>query len=259
MLKTKIENFTSMSHPSRIAGPFLLTLCLTSLIGTSVRAQHVTGSRRKTDSIAPLVFRVIPPASDSLIQARLVQLALEGPQYQSSGHKVNIAQSDLSRAKRSWLNLLAVSGSLNDQSFQTPAPGGYTYPKYFVGLTIPIGLFFSLGPQIQGARESVEVSKNIREETARSLKAEVLSKYKQYKNYEELLSLENTIVVDQQTAFAQTEKKFKDGTATIEQYNLANKLYSDEMTKKLNLQLSQDLIKLDIERLIGTNLDNVTK
>jgi outer membrane protein TolC len=250
-----------MSFPSRIAGPFLYTLLLTSLIGTTVKAQaqHVPGGRRKTDSVPPLIYRTIPSPSDTLVEARLVQFALAGPQFLAADHKVNIAQSDLARAKRSWLNLLAVSASLNDQSFQTPAPGAYQYPKYFVGLTIPIGLFFSLGPQIQGARESVEVSKNLREETARSLKAEVLSKYRQYKNYSDLISLENTIVIDQQTAFSQTEKKFKDGTATIEQYNLANKLYSDELTKKLNLQLSQDLIKLDIERLIGTNLENLTK
>jgi outer membrane protein TolC len=248
-----------MSNPTRIAGSFMLTLFLTSLIASTVKAQHVTGGRRKTDSIPPLVYRVNPPPSDSVIQARLVQFALLGPQYQATDHKVNIAESDLSRAKRSWLNLLAISANLNDQSFEAPVPGQYVYPKYFFGLTIPIGLFFTLGPQIQGARESVEVSKNLREETARSLKAEVLSKYKEYKNYGELISLENTIVVDQQTAFSLFEKKFKDGTATIEQYNLANKLYSDELTKKLNLQLSQDLIKLDIERLIGTNLENLTK
>jgi outer membrane protein TolC len=259
MLTTKIENFTRMPNPTRIAGSFLLTLFLTSLIGTSVKAQHVPGGRKKTDSVPPVIFRVLPPPSDTLVEARLVQLALSGPQFLATDHKVNIAQSDLARAKRSWLNLLAVSANLNDQSFQTPEPGGYVYPKYFFGLTIPIGLFFSLGPQIQGARESVEVSKNLREETARSLKAEVLSKYRQYRNYADLISLENTIVVDQQTAFSQTEKKFKDGTTSIEQYNLANKLYSDEMTKKLNLQLNQDLIKLDIERLIGTNLENVTK
>ena len=259
MITTKIVNFSRMSNPSRIAGSFLLTLVLTSLIGTTVNAQHLPGGRRKTDSVPPLVFRATPPPSDSLIEARLVELTLQGPQYQSLGHKVNIAQSDLIRAKRSWLNLLAVSVNYNDQTFAKPVQGGYVYPKYFFGLTIPIGLFFSLGPQIQSARESLEVSKNAREETARDLKAEVLAKYKQYKNYRELILLENTIVVDQQAAFSQVEKKFKDGTATIEQYNLANKLYSDELTKKLNLQLSQDLIKLDIERLIGTNLENVTK
>jgi outer membrane protein TolC len=259
MITNTNVNSSRMSHPSRTAGPILLALCLTSLIGIDAKGQHLQGGRRKTDSVPPLIFRSAQPPSDSIIEARLVELTLSGPQYQSTGHKVNIAQSQLSQAKKSWLNLLAVSVNLNDQSLQQPVPGGYVYPKYFFGLTIPIGLFFSLGPQIQAAKEGVEVTRNAREQTARDLKAEVLSKYMQYKNYRELILLENSIVVDQQTAFSQLEKKFKEGTATIEQYNLANKLYSDELTKKLNLQLSQDLIKLDIERLIGTNLENITK
>ena len=244
---------------TRIAGPFTFLL-LFFFSGSSASGQHLPGGRRKTDSVPPL-YRHTPP-NDSMIESRLVTLALEGPRYQATGHQINVSQSNLSKAKRSWLNLLSISANYNDQTFakQTATTtGGYVYPKYFFGLTIPIGLFFSMGPDIKGARENVEISKNNQEQLARVIRTEVLGKYKQYKNFGALILLQNTIVVDQQAAVDQIEKKFRDGITSIDQYNLANKSYSDERVKLLNLQLSQDLVRLDIEQMIGVNLDSVTR
>lgn len=242
---------------SRIAGSFTLLL-LIFLSGSPASAQHIPGGRHKNDSVP--VFRHTPP-NDTMIESRLVTLALEGPRYEASGHQMNVTKSNLSKAKRSWLNLLSISANYNDQTFakQTAATGAYVYPKYFFGLTIPIGLFFSMGPDIRGARENVEISRNNREQLARTIRTEVLGKYKQYKNFGDLILLQNTIVIDQQAALTQIEKKFRDGTTSIDSYNLANKSYSDERVKMLNLQLSQDLIRLDIEQMIGVSLDAVTR
>lgn len=245
-----------MSHRPRIAGTLLVTLF--SVICTNVKGQHVSGGHRKNDSLP--TPRYTPP-SDSVIQARLVELALQGPQYDATDHRVKIAESQLSKAKKSWLNLLAVSANYNDQTFAktTPGAGGYVYPKYFFGLTIPLGVIFAMGPDIKAGREGVAVSKDARDELARTIRADVLSDYRQYKNYGDLILLQNTIVVDQQAAFSQVEKKFKEGTISIEQYNLANENYSNEVAKKLNLQMSQDLVRIAIEKLIGTDLENVIK
>ena len=222
----------------------------------------MAGGRSKTDSVPPPRYRAQDP--EAAIEAKLVELALQGPKYQSSDHTIKIAESNLSKAKRSWLNLLAISANYNDQTFakqQTTTNGTtpYVYPKYFFGLTIPLGVIFNLGPDIRGAREGVEITKKSQEELAREIKHDVLAKYRQYKNFGELIGLQNTIVIDQQAAFTQTEKKFKDGIISIEQYNQANRSYNDELAKKLNLQLSQDLVKLDIELIIGVSLESVIK
>ena len=242
------------------ASPFLLLFMLL-LRGPGASAQHVAGGRKKTDSIP--VFRYIPP-SDSIIEIRLVNMALQGPQYEALGHKVNMAEGQLSMARKAWFNLLTISLNYNDQTFAkqpvtSPGTPAYIYPKYYFGLVIPIGMFFTMGPQIHSASENVKVAQNNQEDLARNLRMEVLSKYKTYKNYESLILLQNTIVVDQQAALQQIEKKFRDGLVSIDQFNLANKAFSDEKAKLLNLQLSQDLERLDIERLIGANLDAVTK
>jgi outer membrane protein TolC len=232
------------------------------LIAQTALGQHVTGSRSKNDSI-PLFRNSRPTSSlnpDSLIQERLVQLALAGPAFDVTGHQINFAEDNLTRAKRTWLNLLSISADYNDQTFAKPsATLGYVYPKYFFGITIPIGLFFTMGPDIKKERENVAIARDNREQLARIIRADVLSKYAQYKSYANLIAIQNNVVDDEEALRKQTEKKFQDGTISIEQYNLSNKVYGEDLTKKLNLQLQEDLLKIDIEKIIGVNLESVLK
>ncbi len=242
----------------------LIPPTLAALLFTQpARAQHVGGSRLKTDSTAAFRSRTFPSSSlnpDSLIQERLVQLALTGPTYSVSSHQVKYAEYNLVRAKRTWLNLLSVSADYNDQTFAKSNPTvGYVYPKYFFGLTIPIGLFFTMGPDIKKERENVAIAHDNQDELARSIRAEVLSKYAQYKTYGSLLTVQTNVVDDEEALRKQVERKFQDNSITIDQYNLANKIYGEDLTKKLNLQLQLELLKLDIEKMIGVNLESVLK
>lgn len=257
----KVNSVRMHSLRPRMASPFAFPFAFVFallLYSPGANAQHVQGGRKKTDSTP--IFRYEPP-SDSIIEIRLVNLALQGPQYEALGHRVTISQAQESMARRAWFNLLTFSLNYNDQTFakNTNLPGTYVYPKYYFGIIIPVGMFFSMGPQIHAASENVKVARNNQEDLARTLRTDVLSKWKTYKNYEALILLQNTIVVDEQAALNQIEKKFRDGTVSIDQYNLANKAFSDEKSKLLNLQLSQDLERLEIEKIIGTSLDSVTK
>jgi outer membrane protein TolC len=230
------------------------------VVATSGMAQRTTSNyqlyRRKTDSMAAIRRGIL---SDSAIENRLVALALQAPRYDAAGHLISEANSQLILARRAWFNLLTFSVNYNDQTFAHTTQVGYVYPKYYFGLIIPVGLFFTMGPQIHAARENVKVAEDSREELARTIRMDVLSKYRTYKNYEALILLQNALVVDNQAAVTQIEQKFRDGTVSIDQYNIANKAFSDEKAKLLNLQLAQDLVRLDIERMIGTSFDSVIK
>ncbi|MGI8952119.1 MAG: TolC family protein [Chitinophagaceae bacterium] len=207
----------------------------------------------------------IPQRGDSstAIEERLVQLALNKPSYQASESQVKISQYELTKARNSWLDLLTISTNYNDQTFAPKSTGStqqnYIYPKYFFGVTIPVGLIFTRGSDINIAKNNVDIKKNDQEELARTIRADVVSKYKQYKSYGQLLALQNQVIDDEQAAFLQTEQKFKDGSVTVEVFNAASKSYNTEMANRINLQLQQDLIKLDIERMIGMKLENVLK
>lgn len=246
----------------RSALPLFITLLLITGSIKPSYAQHVGAARSKNDSTPPPpTYRPRGPLPDSVIEEKLVQLALQGPQYLVSDHQVNISKDQLSKAKKSWLNLLSVSANYNDQTFakQNPTAGTYVYPKYFFGLTIPLGVIFAMGPEIKVAREGVYVAQNNQELLARNIRADVLTKYRQYKTYETLVAIQNDAAVDEQAALSLLENKVHNGTASIEQYNIAHKAYGEELSKGLNLKLQRDMSKIDLERMIGTKLENVIK
>jgi outer membrane protein TolC len=197
------------------------------------------------------------PAVDS-IEEKLVELALKGPEVLQGEHRNKIDEYQLKGAKNNWLNILSVSANYNDQSFKKSVDptSTYVYPKFFTGITIPLGVLFSR-TGVKAAKEQVEISKNIQDQLARNIRAEVLSRYKEYKNLSKLIINQQGVVDDYEAAFTQAKKKFSEGTITIEVHNLASKNYNDEMAKLLNLQLQQDLVKIQIEKMIGTNLDSV--
>jgi outer membrane protein TolC len=259
-----------MDANERVSRLLTLTCLAVTLIAHTAEGQHVIGSRSKNDSVPPppTLFRNANPNSrpvnsDSVIEERLVQLALAGPVYDVSGHQINVAENALIRAKRSWLNLLTFSFDYNNldlpQKSSVAAQNNYVYPKYFFGITIPIGLFFTMGPDIKTGRENVAIQRDNQLQLARTIKADVLTKYIQYKSYSTQIAIQSTVVDDEEALRKQTEKKFQDGSISIEQYNLANKLYGEDMTKKLNLQLDQDLLRIDIEKMIGISLESVLK
>ena len=223
-----------------------LIACATS----QLRAQKIISENER--------IRALQVQDTVTFEERLVALALESPQYEGSKHQNNINELVLKKAKNSWMNLLTVSTNYNDQSFaKTNTPGTYVYPKYFFGLNIPLGIIFSQRGEIKAAREVIELSKNNQKQLARNIRADILSKYKQYKTYGDLILLQNEVINDEQAVLLQTEQKFRDGKTSIELFNAAQKSYNSEIAKRLQLQLQQDLLKIEIEKIIGTKLEYV--
>jgi len=247
--------------------PALFFIMLILLMNNTSNAQHISGSTMdqpvKNTYSNPNNNPPSPKNSidtNAYIEDKLVQLALTQPSYDETQNQINISQHELKKAKNSWLNLLSLSTSLNDQTFAQPtqlAGSTYTYPKYFFGVSIPLGLIFLSGTEIKIAKSNVAIEQDRQQELARTIKADILSKYSQYKAYSQLLALQAQIVDDEDAVFLQTEQKFKDGTITIDVYNGASKNYNNELVKKINLQLQLDQTKLEIEKMIGVNLDDV--
>jgi outer membrane protein TolC len=210
----------------------------------------------------PATVNTSPDLPDTAIENRLVALAMQGPEYDASVHQNKITELDLKRTKSSWLNFLALSTTYNDQSFakQQTVPGAtntIVYPKYYFGITIPLGIIFSQGNQVRSAREAVALGKDQQEQLARTLKVAVLTKYRQYKSFNTLIEMESELINDVLAIAAQAEESFKKGGISIESYIASQRARNDEMAKNLNLKLQQDLVKLEIEKIIGIPLEGV--
>ncbi|HXB94139.1 MAG TPA: TolC family protein [Puia sp.] len=217
-------------------------------------------AQKPTTTIPPAVKAPSVP-NDSAVENRLIMLALNGPEYDASNHQNKINELELRKAKSQWLNLLALSWQVNDQTFKVPpAQAGqiaYVYPKYFFGVTIPLGIIFSQGASVKTAREALAYSKDQQQILAAQIKANILAKYKQFKLYSDLIEMENELYNDVLAMSTQAEENFKNGTITVEAYIGAQRSKNEELVKMKNLQLQQDLIRIDIERMIGFPLEGV--
>jgi outer membrane protein TolC len=191
------------------------------------------------------------------VEEKLVALALNGPASKILNNQSKINEYQLRAAKNTWVNLLTLSGNFNEQNvFTQNQAATFVFPRYFFGINIPLGTLFSR-TTVKAAKEQISITKHNKDQLERDLKAEVLSKYKEYQNSGELIAIQSQTLDDEEAAFLQAKEKFRTGILNIDEYNIAQKKYNAEFTVKLNLQMQRDLLKLELERLIGTTLENV--
>jgi outer membrane protein TolC len=251
-----IRPMTAITHHSGkllcLAGLFLFMNCV-----NFVQAQNNNSAPVRPKN--PQTVTATSREGDPAFEEKLVELALNGPRMIAGIHQNKINEYQLKAARNQWINILSLSLNYNDQSFNKYASNGtYIFPRYYIGLTIPLGTLLSR-TQVRAAQEAIEVSKANQEELRRTIRAEVLTKYRQYRAYNDLITAQSMMVNDVQTNLAQTEDRFRKGAATLEQYNTAQRNRNDEIAKLINLQMERDLIKIDLERMIGTNLESVTR
>lgn len=191
------------------------------------------------------------------IEEKLVELALNSPAVKISQSQSKINEQQLRVTRNTWVNLFTINANYNNQVATQTNQGGIFFPGFSAGFAIPLGTILSTGPRVKAVKQQIAISKYTQEQVVRNTRAEVIGKYRQYLNYVQVISIQNQMVVDEETAYLQAKEQFRNGKITIEEYNTAQKLYNLELTRKLSLQLEQDLVKIEIERMIGTSLDNI--
>ena len=203
--------------------------------------------------------RFVVSDTSSVIEERLVQLALQGPEVQKTAHQTKIDEYQLKAAQNTWMNLLAFNMNYNEFSFsQNTGTTAYVYPRYNLGVTVPLGTIFSR-TAVKSAKENIEIGKNNMELTKRGLREQVLTAYKEYVAYGQLIAIQSELVNDVKTQLAQVEEKFRNGTISLDIFNSAQRNNNVESAALVNLKLQQDLKKLELEKLIGVKLETVLK
>lgn len=197
--------------------------------------------------------------TSSVIEEKLVQLALQGPEVQKTAHQTMISEYQLKAAQNVWMNLLAFNVNYNEFSFaKSTTTTAYVYPRYNLGLTIPLGTLFSR-TAVKSAKENIEIGKDNTELIKRDIRERVLTAYKEYVAYGQLIGIQSELVNDGKTQLAQIEEKFRNGSISIDVYNAAQKNNNAEMAALINLKLQQELKKLELEKLIGVKLETVLR
>ncbi len=200
------------------------------------------------------------------VREKLVQLAMQNPTYEIADRRVSIASYQVKKAKGSWLSIITVQGNLNEFAFKgaqtvngiTTNPSTY-YPKYNIGASIPFDIFSSKKNDTKIAKENYGIAQAEKNQRFREIKALVLTKYEDYLLSQQKLEFQSQITQDARTSYLASEKDFQEGAIKQDDYNKSYRSYTDEKIRQAEYLRNYNVIKLELESMIGISMDELLK
>ena len=216
---------------------------------------------------APVFTAIRQPAVID-IREKLVELALQNPTYEVADRKVAIANYQVKKAKGSWLSTVAIQGNLNEFAFKGSTTNTATgistnpstfYPKYNFGVNLPFNLISDRKNEVKIAKENLSIAQAEKNQHFREIKALVLTKYEDYLLCQQKLDLQIQVTQDARTAYLAAEKDFQEGAIKQEEYNKSYRGFTDEKIKQAEYLRNFNVIKLEMEAMIGVSMDDLIK
>jgi len=199
------------------------------------------------------------------IRERLVQLAMQNPNYEIADRTASIAAYQVRIAKSSWLALMNAQGNINEFTINpssagtnpngTPIPN--YYPKYNFGIGIPFDVFTRIPNNVKIARQNYYIAEAQKNERYRLIREEVLTVYEDYLLIKQTLEFQIQVTQDEYTLYKRAEKDYSDGIIKLEDFDKFYKNWTTEQIKKLTYQRNLNVIKLNLERITGTKIDDL--
>jgi outer membrane protein TolC len=208
------------------------------------------------------IRNVFNPRSDSVIE-RLVGMASVNPRIVSLEYVADQYEQEFRRGKTAWLNNIQVAGNLNELSLKqssTPTPDplrqSTQFPRYNIGVVVPIGLFINNGKQNKAnysrylsMLETVKIEKQ-------NIRREVITQYQGYILQKQLLALQQEVLQDAKILLGKHEEDFRNEKITLEVYTNTSRTYNNEQVKEINLLNTVKLIEAELEALIGMRIQD---
>lgn len=198
------------------------------------------------------------------IREKLIGLAIQNPDLEIADHQIEIAKYNLKSAKGWWVNNVSLSFNANEFTIkrltgEKPVTGQYYpyYPFYNIGINIPIGGIFTQPAKVKAAREQVAIAQAQRNSRYRGIRAAVLSAYEDYMTSKELFTVQMQIAESTYNEFLQAKQKFRNGSISVEDYNVASEAYHSQLKNKISAQHSLNLNQIKLEALIGVPLNSI--
>jgi outer membrane protein TolC len=99
----------------------------------------------------------------------------------------------------------------------------------------------------------------MKNDTYRKLRAEVLSKFENYLFHREMYETASVVTDEAYTAFLSMQEKYKIGDVNDIDYSITFRQFNDAKMRQREQQRDMSVSKLEVERLIGVDLDDVLK
>ena len=233
-----------------------LFIVLFSVLTSPVIAQHYSNDPKNL----PPYRRPQDTTKVMDIREKLVQLALQNPAYEVADRNLNKSIYELKKAKSAWLSPITGQVNINEVSINQPIGGTINpnqgfYPRWNVGLNLPLDFFASRKNDVRIAKENILINEAEKNHRYRQIRAEVLTAYEDYLMYKELLDIQARITQDQRTTLVTREKDYSDGLINSEEYNKYYANWSTEQAKLTEARRNLNASKIALEAMIGIPLE----
>jgi len=194
-------------------------------------------------------------------EERLVQMAWRNhPSNKVEMQQVEQAQTLRSKARWSWLDNIYVEGNYNEFTGKEGVEGDMArafYPRYNVGVRLPLSTFVQTPLSAQAANDNVIISEYNVNAKKLSVRENVMLAVERLKEKFKVVKLRERIQEDYFLMFQNAEKKFKAGEMTIESYRTTSQAYylkEEEIIQARSLFNQQ---RIELEAMIGVELKDV--
>ncbi len=229
---------------------YILLLSCTLLIGK-------TGLGQTT----PTMATIIPELSNINLQRLIDTAVAHYPRVRYFQNRVNVAATNVSKTKASWLDALTLSYVYQPGTTIIDPVNPKT--SYFRGLQA--GVFLNVGTLvakpwlIKQAKQEMMVTQSEQEEYLITLAAEVKRRFYTYVQRVGELKLQIRAAEDSEAQLKDVKYKFEKGEETFDSYSKVLIQYTEHQQTKLQTEANVFIAKADVEELIGTKLENVIK
>lgn len=205
--------------------------------------------------------------SDSVeFRERLVQIAWRNNPGNNILHReVQIAATEIEKARINWLNNIRLAGNLNEYSADRlisgqdaeDAIGNRFFPIYNFGVTLPLGVFFENPRNTKIARENYGIAQDQVNARKLELRAAVLTLYQDYLMQKELLEVQTSITEGRYAQFQLAKQQFEDGSVAIETFEEIRLQYNLQRMNSIRGERDFLNAKLRLEELLGVRLEDI--
>lgn len=207
------------------------------------------------------IDQLIKKYDNNEFREKLVDKALINfPDFLIEEQNEIIANHELSLVKHDILNKITVSGNLNESAINPPDANVTTnvyYPRYNIGVVIPLGLFSIRKHAIKIAEKKQLISHLNVEQATLQVKREVLTVLNDYLLALRVFGLRNEITEDANTNHTTMQEKYENGEISSVEYNNEAKIYKLETEKQMIAKTEADNKKLELEMWIGISLEDL--
>ena len=200
-------------------------------------------------------------ATDISFAEKLVRLAWQNnPANRIIESQQRISDIEIDQARWSWLDNFRITGNINEFVLNPENDilnRSAFFPKYNISAVVTLGYFVNIPLEVKKKKEEFTLAGYSIDQQKIQIRAEVLRRYEQYLMAREILKVESEAQEDLFASMSLVEQNFRNGNATIEEYNGVLEKYNNQRIRKITAQGNFNQTKISVEEMIGVRLEDV--